>query len=98
MGGRPDQAAKDPPLSSNRAACPTRVARHADCAHYGVTTGFSCVTMCWALMVAAVAFSHSLMVMTVLFGVQMSGRYKQRPSQVLAALAVLGVCLLSFAA
>jgi predicted metal-binding membrane protein len=71
---------------------------HADCAHYGVTTGFSCVTMCWALMVAAAAFSHSLMVMTVLFGVQMSGRYQQRPSQVLAALAVLGVCLLSFAA
>ena len=70
----------------------------ADCARYGATTGFSCVTMCWALMVAAAAFSHSLMVMTVLFGVQMSGRYQQRPSQVLAALAVLGVCLLSFAA
>jgi predicted metal-binding membrane protein len=67
----------------------------ADCAHYGVTTGFGCVTMCWALMVAAAAFSHSLMVMTVLFGVQMSGRYQQRPSPVLAALAVLGVCLLS---
>jgi hypothetical protein len=71
---------------------------HADCARYGVTTGFSCVTMCWALMVAAVAFSPSILVMTVLFGVQMSGRYQQRPSPVLAALAVLGVCLLSFAA
>jgi predicted metal-binding membrane protein len=70
----------------------------AECAHYGVTTGFSCVTMCWALMVAAAAFSHSLMVMTVLFGVQMSGRYQQRPSPGLAALAVLGVCLLSLAA
>jgi predicted metal-binding membrane protein len=69
-----------------------------DCAQYGVTTGFSCVTMCWALMLAAAAFSHSLMVMTVLFGVQMSGRYQQRPSLILAALAVLGVCLLSFAA
>lgn len=69
-----------------------------DCAKYGVTTGFSCVTMCWALMVAAATFSHSLMVMTVLFGVQMSGRYQQRPSPILAALAVLGVCLLSFAA
>jgi hypothetical protein len=70
----------------------------ADCARYGVTTGFSCVTTCWALMVAAAAFSHSFLVMTVLFGVQMSGRYQQRPSPILAALAVLGVCLLSFAA
>jgi predicted metal-binding membrane protein len=70
----------------------------ADCAHYGLTTGFSCVTMCWALMVAAAAFSHSFMVMAVLFGVQMSGRYQRRPSPVLVALAVLGVCLLSFAA
>jgi hypothetical protein len=33
-----------------------------------------------------------------LFGVQMSGRYQQRPSPGLAALAVLGVCLLSLAA
>jgi hypothetical protein len=70
----------------------------ADCARYGVTTGFSCVTTCWALMVAAAAFSHSLMVMTVLFGVQMSGRYQRRPSPILAALAVIGVCLLSIAA
>ena len=70
----------------------------ADCAHYGVSTGFSCVTMCWALMVAAAAFSHSLLVMSVLFGVQVSGRYQRRPSPVLAALAVLGVCLLAFAA
>jgi predicted metal-binding membrane protein len=70
----------------------------ADCARYGVTTGFSCVTTCWALMVAAAAFSPSFLVMTVLFSVQMSGRYQQRPSPILAALAVLGVCLLSFAA
>lgn len=70
----------------------------ADCARYGVTTGFSCVTTCWALMVAAAAFSHSLMVMTVLFGVQMSGRYQRRPSPILAAMAVVGVCLLSIAA
>jgi predicted metal-binding membrane protein len=69
-----------------------------DCAHYGVTTGFSCVTTCWALMVAAAAFAHSFLVMGVLFGVQLSGRYQQRPSPILAALAVLGVCLLSFAA
>jgi predicted metal-binding membrane protein len=68
-----------------------------DCARYGVSTGFSCVTMCWALMVAVTAFSHSLMVMTVLFGVQVSGRYQRRPSPNLAALAVLGVCLLAFA-
>ncbi len=55
------------------------------------------MTMCWALMAAATAFSHSLVVMSVLFGVQVSGRYQRRPSPVLAALAVLGVCLLAFA-
>jgi predicted metal-binding membrane protein len=70
----------------------------ADCARYGVSTGFSCVTVCWALMVAAAAFSHSVVVMAVLFGVQASGRYQRRPSPVVAALVVLGVCLLAFAA
>src|SRR5215212_991862 len=70
----------------------------ADCARYGVSTGFSCVMMCWALMVAAAAFSHSFLVMSVLFGVQVSGRYKRRPSPVLAALAVVGACLLVLAA
>lgn len=69
----------------------------ADCARYGVTTGLSCVTMCWAIMVASAAFAHSFLVMIVLFGVQMSGRYQRRPSPSLAALAVLGVCLLSLA-
>ena len=69
-----------------------------DCARYGVTTGFSCVTVCWALMATSAAFSQSLAVMTLLFIVQMSGRYQQRPSPILAALAVLGVCLLSLAA
>jgi hypothetical protein len=37
-------------------------------------------------------------VMTVLFSVQVSGRYQRRPSPVLAVLAVLGACLLAFAA
>jgi predicted metal-binding membrane protein len=50
-----------------------------DCVRYGMSTGFSCVTMCWALMVAATAFSHSLMVMSVLFGVQVSGRRPRAP-------------------
>lgn len=70
----------------------------ADCVHYGVSTGFSCVTTCWALMVAATAFFHGFLVMIVLFSVQLSGRYQQRPSPVLGALAVLGVCLLAFTA
>jgi predicted metal-binding membrane protein len=70
----------------------------ADCVRYGLTTGFSCLTMCWALMVACAAFAHSLPVMAVLFGVQLSGRYQRRPSPALAALAVLGVCLVSLAA
>lgn len=66
-----------------------------DCALYGVTTGLSCAAMCWALMAACAAFSHSLPVMAVLFGVQLSGRYQRRPRPVLAALAVLGVGLLT---
>jgi hypothetical protein len=36
--------------------------------------------------------------MAVVFGVQVSDRYQRRPSPILAALAVLGVCLLSLAA
>jgi predicted metal-binding membrane protein len=67
----------------------------ADCARYGVTTGLSCVTMCWALMAACAAFAHSFLVMIVLFGVQLSGRYQRNPSPSLAALAVCGVYLLA---
>jgi len=67
----------------------------ADCLRYGLTTGVSCLTMCWALMVACAAFAHSLPVMAVLFGVQLSGRYQRRPSPILAAVAVLGVCLVA---
>lgn len=66
----------------------------ADCARYGLTTGLSCVAMCWALMAACAAFSHSLPVMAVLFGVQVSGRYQRRQRRsapALAALAVLSV-------
>lgn len=67
----------------------------ADCARYGVATGLSCVTMCWAIMAACAAFAHSFLVMIVLFGVQLSGRYQRHPSSILAGLAVLGVCLLA---
>jgi predicted metal-binding membrane protein len=66
------------------------------CARYGVITGLSCVTTCWALMAAVAAFSHSVPVMAVVFGVQVSDRYQRRPSPVLTSLAILGVCLLSF--
>jgi hypothetical protein len=66
----------------------------ADCAQYGVTTGLSCVSICWALMVASAAFAHSILVMTVLFGVQLSGRYRTRPSPAVAALVVVVGCLL----
>lgn len=70
----------------------------ADCARFGVRAGMSCVTVCWALMAACVVFAHSLPVMAVLFGVQLSGRYRREPSPALAALAVLGVCLVALAA
>jgi predicted metal-binding membrane protein len=66
------------------------------CARYGVITGLSCVTTCWALMAAVAAFSHSILVMAVVFGVQISNRYQRRPSPILTSLAILGVCLLSF--
>ncbi|HWS82158.1 MAG TPA: DUF2182 domain-containing protein [Rubrobacter sp.] len=66
------------------------------CVRYGVITGFGCVTTCWALMAAVAAFSHSVLVMVVVFVVQISDRYQRRPSPVLTSLAILGVCLLSF--
>jgi predicted metal-binding membrane protein len=65
------------------------------CVRYGVITGFSCVTTCWALMAAVAAFSHNVLVMAVVFGVQISDRYQRRPSPRLTSLAILGVCLLS---
>lgn len=70
----------------------------ADCARFGAMAGASCVSVCWALMAACVVFAHSLPVMAVLFGVQLSGRYRREPSPALAALAVLGVCLAAVAA
>lgn len=69
----------------------------ADCARYGVITGLSCVTMCWALMAAVAAFSHNVLIMAVVFGVQVSDRYQLRPSPGLTSLVVLGTCLLSLA-
>lgn len=68
------------------------------CARYGVITGLSCITTCWALMAAVAAFSHSVLVMAVVFGVQVSNRFQRRPSPILTSLAILGVCLLTFAA
>lgn len=70
----------------------------ADCARFGALVGASCVWVCWALMAACVVFGHSLPVMAVLFGVQLSGRYRRDPSPALAGLAVLGVCLAALAA
>ncbi|HEY0153072.1 MAG TPA: DUF2182 domain-containing protein [Longimicrobium sp.] len=69
----------------------------ADCARFGAQAGASCVSVCWALMAVCVVFAHSLPVMAVLFGVQLSGRYRRDPSPALAALAVLGVCLAALA-
>ncbi|HST62522.1 MAG TPA: DUF2182 domain-containing protein [Longimicrobium sp.] len=63
---------------------------HADCARYGATSGLACAGTCWALMALCVAFAHGLPVMAVLFGVQLSGRYRGL-SPSLAALAVLAV-------
>jgi predicted metal-binding membrane protein len=69
----------------------------ADCVRYGVSTGLSCAAMCWAIMAVCAAFAHNFLVMIVLFGVQLSGRYQRHPSSILAALAVVGVCLVAIA-
>lgn len=63
----------------------------------GASVGISCVASCWAQMAACVAFAHSLPVMSAFFLVQLHGRYRRPPSPALAALAVLGVCLVSLA-
>ncbi|HYW13299.1 MAG TPA: DUF2182 domain-containing protein [Longimicrobium sp.] len=63
---------------------------HADCARYGVTSGIACAGTCWALMAVCVAFTHSLPVMAVLFGVQVGARYGGLSPR-FAALAVLAV-------
>lgn len=64
----------------------------ADCAGFGARAGVSCVGTCWALMAACVAVPHSLPVMAVLFGVQLSARYRRHHSPAASAAAVLGVC------
>jgi predicted metal-binding membrane protein len=69
-----------------------------DCAAFGAATGGACVATCWALMAACAAFAHSLPLMAVLFGVQLSARYREDRSAALAALAVAAACLLSIAA
>jgi Predicted metal-binding integral membrane protein (DUF2182) len=63
----------------------------------GAATGASCVASCWAQMAACVAFAHSMPVMAGFFLVQLHGRYRRPASPALAALAVLGVCLVSLA-
>ena len=69
-----------------------------DCASFGASTGIACVATCWALMAACAAFAHSLPLMAVLFGVQVSGRFHQRRSPGVAAAVIFGACLLSIAA
>ena len=69
----------------------------ADCARYGVITGLSCVTTCWALMAAIAAFSHSILFMTAVFSVQLSDRYRRRPPPGLTSLVLIGIYLLSLA-
>lgn len=63
----------------------------------GAAAGASCVASCWAQMAACVAFAHSLPIMAAFFLVQLHGRYRRPASPALAALAILGVCLVSLA-
>lgn len=63
----------------------------------GAAAGASCVVSCWAQMAVCVAFAHSLPVMAAFFLVQLYGRYRRPASPVVAALAILGVCLVSLA-
>ena len=63
----------------------------------GAAAGARCVASCWAQMAACVAFAHSLPVMIAFFLVQLHGRYRRPASPVVAALAILCVCLVSLA-
>ncbi|HEU0302135.1 MAG TPA: DUF2182 domain-containing protein [Longimicrobium sp.] len=63
----------------------------------GVAAGGRCVLSCWALMAVCVAFAHDLRVMAALFFVQLVARQRPASPPVLAALAVLVVCLASLA-
>jgi predicted metal-binding membrane protein len=63
----------------------------------GVAAGGACVASCWALMAVCVAFAHDVRVMAALFCIQLVARYRPSVPPVLAALAVLAVCLASLA-
>ncbi|HEX6370683.1 MAG TPA: DUF2182 domain-containing protein [Longimicrobium sp.] len=63
----------------------------------GAAVGANCVVSCWAQMAACVAFAHSLPVMIAFFLFQLHGRYRRPLSPVVAAMGVLGVCLVSVA-
>lgn len=60
-----------------------------DCLRFGAGTAAACLGTCWALMAACIAFAHSLPVMAILFGVQLSARVQRRPSRPLAVAGVL---------
>lgn len=68
-----------------------------DCLCFGTSTAGRCLGTCLPLMLAAAAFAPSALVMAVLFGVQVSGRYRVRHSPRAAALAVTVVCLSTIA-
>lgn len=59
-----------------------------DCALFGVSVGRTCVTTCWALMVATVAAAHTLEIMGAFFALQLHERSVRRPNPLLGAVLV----------
>ena len=50
-------------------------AANAACGRLGLSMGVRCFSVCWAVMLVCAAFAHDLLVMAVVFGVQLGGRY-----------------------
>ena len=74
--------------------------RPADVAYlrFGLVTGWSCLLTCWALMAAASAGGHGVLVMAGLFGIQLRERMRPRTSarRLAIGLALLGVAVLTW--
>ena len=63
----------------------------AACVRFGVATGVRCFAVCWAAMLLCSVFSHGLLIMAGVFGVQWSSRYHVSASKWWRAAALLAV-------
>lgn len=66
-----------------------------DCLLYGATIARSCVTSCWALMLACSLAGHSLPATLFVTAIALTERYTARPDQRLLSAALFGAALWS---